>query len=1050
LSVLSVGTCLDYIQDPPAHIVPSADAPNDAPYILNCKTIPQIHNMLMDMAENLPAAASPMVLGWSVILQRIRLRVEEQRLTQEGLNEEFLSLDRGSSDDNQMLVKPDPYEGTIMEINQGPVDDPIQQLALTAVDGCHVFETLSHLALQLGDISHSHFSNEIGAKMRIVILDLIRGSSAVGYIPEVLLAALSALTGGQSYWDFADAQHLRRENDPLSMFLDNDELVSHLLISSRARYPFESLPFLKLTRALAACTTCYGVEGSKSIIDFLDRIPSFTHILSDQFSAYETTHEEDNNNSIRLTRSFPLFKSRLRTVHGQQDQTALLKVDQDLCIAAGTYGRMVSESNPRVAYWFHEYSGFKYFGKLLETFLSSGDLLDATVGDIADRDSVAEIIGIFATLLLSISKASRDHPSSRDEGFRILEIASSGLSRNRDITSLIFEIFEEELQKQSNSFGSEVPLEVLTSCVHYIHALTPFTPGRVWPLVGRSGLLDVGSGGSKLSSIVGSVELVSGHHDFLLSCTRLFEALVEDFMINAINRRARGKSSGRFGHEEMPGTGVPDQVLSKVLLSFVRYLTDVFEGCCTWKFINEDDCRRLSKTIAKTFDRILHYTYGLDTSLPISNASESTTKLSETKLMGALESAALHIADSFLSTSSGSLRFQPFLHAFYDGFNTPDSTFFFNESRLCTEQVTAILSFAKTILRTGILLERPPSQLQSQLFKISPLLARLYVVDDAYRIPVIAIFETLVVSASNNSAEPPSLLGNLGTRTSKSFLHALSDVDKPLEREDNFVTIMHFVSMVVSGRQQWFANYTLTGRSSTDSLKSKSCGKDSDSFDRPLLNTALEVLLAIGKTPKREVLAALEFVALAQNFWPWATYDSEKHADFIKSISETVGTLKPIQPSTTLESSIDACYQTRIAAYAAEILAMNLFHSRQTGGKFATKDLISNLSYFTRFAVAVPQYNSSLHGNLKRNFEARYGGCRLSDFQRTSLETRELGPDYFYDLPLADKMLSFDPAWSKPQGFRSEVANANVNLALVDAQIVGDIWLFLADATNLL
>lgn len=1003
----------------------------------------------MDMSENLPANAGPMVLAWSVIVQSIRLRVEEQRLAQEGYNEEVHSLEHVSSDSSQALLKPDPYEGTIAEINRGPVDDPIQHLALTAVDGTHVFETLSHLALQFGNTSGAHFSNEIGVKVRIIILDLVRGSNAVGYIPEVLLASLSALTGGQNYWDIADSQQVKRDDDPLSMFLNSKELVSHLLISARARYPFEPLPFLKLSRALAACTSCYGAEGSKTIIDFLDRIPSFTQILPDDFSAYETTHEEENNNSIRLTKPVQLFVSRLRTLRGFGDQSALMKIDPELCIASGTYGRMVSESNPKVAYWFHEYSGFKYFGKLLETFLSAGDQLDATTGHVADRDSVAEIIGIFANLLLSISKASKNNTSLKDEALRILEIASSSLGRNRDITSVIFDIFEEELQKQSTSFGSEVPLEILTSCIQFIHALTPFSSGRVWPLIGRSGLLETRSGVSMLASIVGSVELVSGRYDFLISCTRLFEALAEDFVANVVNRKARGKSAGRFATGDAPATGVPDQIVSKVLLTFARYFTDVFEACSTWKFADQDDCRRLCKTIATTFDRILHYTCGLETSVPNLKGSESTTK-PETKLMGPLESAALHITDSFLSTTSGSLRFLPFLHVFYDGFNTPDSTFFFHESRLCRDQVQAVISFANTLLRTGTILEKPPSQLQSQLFKISPLVARLYAVDDGYRIPIIGIFESLVVSASNNTAEPPSLLGNLGTRTSKSFLHALSDVDKPLSRGHNFVTIMRFASVVVSGRQQWFANYILTGKSSTDALKSKSAGKDACSFDRPLLNTALEAISGIGNVAKREVLAALEFVALAENFWPWATYESPKHAGSIKSLSEFVGTLKPIQPSTTLDGSLDACYQTRIAAYTAEILAMHLFHSRQTGKHSVTKDLISDLGYFTRFAVAVPQYNASLHGNLQRNFEGRYGGCKLSDFQRTSLENRELGRDYFYDLPLADKMLSFDTAWSRPQGFRSEVANANINLALVDAQIVSYIYIFKEIVTNVL
>jgi nuclear pore complex protein Nup188 len=1036
LAILSLGTCLDYIQDPPSHVVPSVNTSENAPYLLKSTTILRIQSMLMDISENLPATAAPMVLAWTVILQSIRLRVEDHRLAQEGYNEDFLSHDRRPSDDGQVLVSPDPYEETIAEINRGPVEDPIQYLALIAVDSSHVFETLSHLALQLGDISGSHFSNEIGAKMRMVILDLIRGSNAVGYIPEVLLATLSSLTGGQNYWDFADARRVQRDYDPLSMFLNSEELVSHLLISARARYPFEPLPFLKLSRALAACTSCYSVEGSKTIIDFLDRIPSFTQILPEDFSAYETTHEEENNNSIRLTKPVQLFESRLRTLRGFQGQSALMKIDSELCIAAGTYGRMVSESNPKVAYWFHEYSGFKYFGKLLETFLSAGDQLDATTGRIVDRDSVGEIIGLFATLLLSISKASQNNPSLKDEALRILEIASSGLGRNRDVTSVIFDIFEEELQKQSTSFGSEVPLEVLTSCVQFIHALTLVTPGRVWPLVSRSGLLETRSGVSMLASIVGSVELVSGRYDFLISCARLFEALVEDIVGNVVNRKARGKSSGRFTNGDAPAAGVPDPILAKVLLAFARYLIDVFESCCTWKFADRDDCRRLCKTVATTFDRILHYTYGLEASSPNAKASDVAMKLSDTKLLGVLEPAASHITDSFLSTTSGSLRFQPFLHVFYDGFNTPDSTFFFNESRLCRDQVGAVLTFAKTLLRTATLLERPSSQLQCQLFKISPLVARLYAVGDGYRSPVISLFESLVVSAAYNATEPPSLLGNLSTRTSKSFLHALSDVDKPLSREHNFVTIMHFVSMVVSNRQQWFANYILTGRSSTDAIKAKSVGKETGPFDRPLLNTALETISGIGDVPKRKVLAALEFVALAQNFWPWATYESPMHADSIKTLSEYVGTLKPIQPSTTLDGSLDACFQTRIAAYAAEILAMHLFHSRQTGKQSATKELITNLGYFTRFAVAVPQYNSSLHGNLKRNFEARYGGCKLSDLQRTSLETREIGRDYFYDLPLANKMLSFDAAWSKAQGFGFEVANANVNLALVDSQIV--------------
>ena len=119
--------------------------------------------------------------------------------------------------------------------------------------------------------------------------------------------------------------------------------------------------------------------------------------------------------------------------------------------------------------------------------------------------------------------------------------------------------------------------------MQFIHALLPIIPGRVWPMLGRSGLLELGRGGGRLSSIVGSIELVSGRFDLLLACTRLFEALVDDFVSNAAQRRSGGKASARFGNEDSTGTGVPDQskqpqILAGVVISTPDFLAikDIF------------------------------------------------------------------------------------------------------------------------------------------------------------------------------------------------------------------------------------------------------------------------------------------------------------------------------------------------------------------------------------------------------------------------------------------------------------------------------------------
>jgi nuclear pore complex protein Nup188 len=102
-------------------------------------------------------------------------------------------------------------------------------------------------------------------------------------------------------------------------------------------------------------------------------------------------------------------------------------------------------------------------------------VIDATTGGKADRDSVADIIGTFAGLLLGVSKAAEaafnsgsDPAVKKDEAYQLLEAAGSGLGPNRDIITVIFDIFEEELQLQSTTFGSDISLDVLVRSVNIV------------------------------------------------------------------------------------------------------------------------------------------------------------------------------------------------------------------------------------------------------------------------------------------------------------------------------------------------------------------------------------------------------------------------------------------------------------------------------------------------------------------------------------------------------------------------------------------------------
>ncbi|KAG4434290.1 hypothetical protein IFR05_010234 [Cadophora sp. M221] len=1069
VSIIGLDTAVPYLHNP--QVAGGAlNAPAKDIYMRNTQTMIDITNILVQAADNRFHTASPAILAWTVILQTMT----DHMIAQE--TAEFSPNDRASSVDSNFTLGSDPYREALEQINDILEEDVIDYLAHSAVDSCQVFDVLSSLSARLGNTTDAFFSNIVGSQMRGIILSLIRNITRVGYNAETVGASVMAITSGQNYWDILDSGIISYTGDPVTKFWDDLVLKGALLQNAVLRYPYESMPFLQMVRALACRSSRHAPDtrvemyDPKSVVEILTAMPFFTYALPPNFQDYETTQEEENNNSIRLTKDIHLFLPRSYTFRSQSSQTSsLISQNADFYITAGTVGRMISETD-KVVYWSHQYSGFAYLGKLLETFLAASDLVDAITGMPADRDSVSEMIEIFAILLVNIASSAESDEDSFEQAADVLEKAGSGLSHDRDIIGVIFDIFQEELQNQSAGSGPDVPVDILVSCVHFIHALIPLYPGRVWPLLSHSGLLDLGRGGGKLSIIVEGVELLSGRYELLISCCRLFDSLVEDFATNAIKRRSNTRPSlSRFSSTRLQSsrsyhrdisTGIPESTVSKIMFSFARYLIEVLESSRTWKYNSQDDRRRIGKIIANSFDKILKYAFGIEAPAELDRSeavdehnlekalvpfsswaeqNEQTGSEKQTKVMEALMVAASHIVESFLSTSSGTLRFQPLLRSYFDGLETPENTVFLNMLDLWTGHVSTILSFSRTLLQVKTMLGLPPSQLEAQMFRSSSLIARLYAANDTYKTKVVGLFEALVVTASSDdTAEPPSLLGHLGPQTAKNFLHCLSDLDKPLSRQVNLTTIWHFLSMIMSSRQKWFANYLLTGKTPRDAMKAQSGTKELVTLDKPLLVTALDALSNINELPKPASLAMLEFVALAQNFWPWTVCNSPQYKGFIDSMQDFVGKLKPLgQSKDSLDALVEDCYQTRISAYIAEILAMHLFHSRQMGASVPLKPLIENLTYFKRFASAVPDYNQPLHSLLKKNFEARYPGCTVGDLKRTALQCRQLGPEYFYDTSLADRMLSLDQGWNgiKGNGLRGDVWRANVNLSLVDAQI---------------
>ena len=1067
LTVLKLPLIIEIILNYTEHTaLPPPD--QHTPFILDPSGLKEVHPIIMGLARDNSLVASPLVFAWGIILQTLRDMVLSRRESREIRQSQhavdgFADTDtsyareRSASPTDHRSSRPpqsrssssdgDPEPTVFDEIllivaDASSDEDPIQYLAKCAVIDSHVFDVVTSLASRFCGLSASEGPRASGLRMKIILLDLVRFSLEwVQYSPEVLTTCLALLTGDESFWSIVERPKIPHHLDVAAMFLDDDRLLLPKLLGvASARFPFETMPFLKLVKALGTCLK-YAEDGKLYATAAVEKMGVFTQALPEGFRDYDTIREEENTNSVTLRSDIKLFtKQETRTsyTNGSTNQLiARASGDSDASIIekipAGTEGRVVSESSPVIIIqWIYQFSGLRYLGKLLESALSSSDLVDNVSKTKPDKEVVAEIIGLLALLLASSTNlADQGHSvgETNDMAHKLLDEASADIGRRSgDIITVILDLFESEIQEPQNSWATDGSMDVLISCAQFLFALTPVYPGRVWPFLARSGLLEMNERGGKLAEILAGAEIVTGRFEFTISCIRVFQELLNDATVHAVARKSTNKAVTRFQKADNLGTGIPSQVMSKVVLAFVRALMDIFESYTSWRYLILDEKLEIGARILMLFDTILAYNQGID---------DSTD--AKQMIVGMMGPAASYLIETFLSSSSNTIPIAPLLEIFSDGIKTPYSTLFFGTTRLWVRRTISALKFCTTLIRVATLQGRSDTRLEIQLFKVSPLLVRIYCVRGSYRLPVVTLLEVMIISAASADGEPLSLLGHLGSETAKEFLNLLSHSSQPLEDERLDVGIWKLLSAIVSNRQQWLAIYLLTGNAPRESLRVSTNGAVNGSAPgKHLLARALDGLVKINETPCSVALAELEFVAMAGDYWPWSISLVHKNQALLTSLLDYLGNLQARIDVMDHLKSKGTCDALQMTSLILEVLAIYMHHARQLGDTSFAKRLLPKITYLADTAVTVQGYNSSLHTNLKKNFEARFSGCSLSSFKRTKLQTPEFGPEFFYDMDVAKKMLGYDSSWlgARGSGLAEEFERANSNLSIVEAQVV--------------
>ncbi|RAK98623.1 nucleoporin [Aspergillus ibericus CBS 121593] len=988
-----------------------------APYYLCKEEIGQINEIFLTAGVD-AKSANPAAFSWGLVLHTMRELALNDKESRE-LEQFHSAVDSFQSNTPQAsssrASELSLYE-ELLENARAPNFTADESITLLTSDAMRdvVFEMILILATKVG--AASAVDDPLTSQwVQVVLLDFVRIAIVyLDYSPEIVESVLAILQGPPAESQRLQGTPSTPASDPRSIFLREEAMMDNIFRIARSRFPYETVPFLKLCRALVS-KDLVNEEGLPDILGELENMDSFTQVVPPGFQGYETIREDENANFVTLIQSLPMVGSSPRKQITEQGVSNALVVTGSSQIPSAAIGQVVSESRPAVVMWHHQYSCLSYLGSWLEEWNENGGF-SAGYGE----DSVADSIGLLADLLFAVKDSSVQNGDG-SSAKRILELASDGLSRQSDIISLVFEIFERNLSNIGPRAGSEAILESTIACLRFICILIDVLPGRVWPLLSRSSLLGSDGKGGIMTAIVSAAEVTSGDYPFLLGCVQLFEAVVDDTASRAVLRRSPSGPNGKPMLASDWTAGVPSHMMRGTLLNFVRIMVEVYNSCGNWRFNAPEQRLAITTKLPTAFEKILYYTYG----------TNETTKL-DTKITGVFSSSAKYLLDVLRPKSAADLPFNSILRLIVDGLQTP-STLYLRYMTLVQKQVLATLELSIRLLQAAQLLEQPLSLLEDQLFKATPALVKLYASDDAYRRPVASLLDVLIAGAALDPAnEPPSLVGHLGAESACLFLDVLAQFDKPLNDSKLHLAIWHLLSTLVSKRQQWLAVYILTGTSPRQSLKKSDKEKSVAMRGAPFLQIALDMLSHIEQLDLQLAVSLLEFVSHAQENWPWATPELKKHANFFTSLVNYVSKLK-----ISSLSMANQIFATRVAAVVADICAVYLHSAKEMHDTGFYKTLIPLVSWFAKDAVEVSGYNASLHANLKKNFEMRYAGCKLVDFKRTSLQSRYLGQEYYYDIHLGKKLLSHDFAWtgSRNQGFAEEFQRANLNLSLVEAQV---------------
>ncbi|MCJ1306839.1 hypothetical protein MMC25_000482 [Agyrium rufum] len=1044
LAFIQASSSFDALAEISHHPSSRFEQNSDPDYLLSIGAVSELNDILLDAALKDSKNASLAVLAWSMILQMVREAANESRVTRETcLSERAVdsfsradrsgrdqtSLNRSSSMGSDTSQPPAYVEDLIDLINNAPVeDDCIAIQALKAIGGMGVFEVVANLASENATQWAGNLQPMILVQRRHLLLDLLGlASERMEYEVDFFSAVLASLGSEDCLWLDLYLRLRHTTTRPLATFFAYPSLLEKTLRAAQSRFPHEAIPFLHLSRTLAALKKPLHAPHFR---EMLDEMPSFTTELG-LYTRNEEAYDENGFPHRRLLdnlRMFPEPKKIPGSVRLRYMSEEVTDANSAFIIPAESIGIMLTTTPPYVVMWNHSYSALRYLGKNLSIIVEENELQNPDT-IIKCTQLASQSIGLLSSLLLSNCRLEDRvilSCSDRDAVLSILEEASDGLDRNDDIVALILNVFEQTVYCPRTIATSEISTELMGICLYFIKLLVVILPERVWPFFNRSGLLGLNGRNNQLSDLIALPDPTPGDLLNVLGVLHVFDALVEDAVSHAVSRRVRMKDSERFDGQSRSSFGVSDASISRILLAFLRALFEILASIRAWKHAPAAQLVEISEMVVRILLKILDYRYTTDGNLE--TPQETFTALHE---------AATFILDTLLESSSDASALRPFYMFLEEGLLRerlqPDLGLII----LLDKRTQITIDLLTALLKLKSLLGLVSSCVEDAMTDFLPILSRLFVSQASFKVSILKLLTLLVRAINSQTAATRSLLGSLGHDAAIGFVNSMASSISTLEDVMLVTMTWRFFTAVVSCQQRWMSIYLFTGEDPKSALRNgQPTELTRNNGHASILNKAMTKLRTLAELPLEQAITILDFLRSSADRWPLVVARIESDNELIDSLLEFPSTINTMNATGSSRPAGMDSREIKVAALIAGILAMFVHSASERGDTSAAKKVRGKWDYYCRFGVSRIAYNESLHTNLQNNFNKKYAPFTLANFKQTSYAQPQLGDHYYYSLQTLSRCMGFDSAWYGRQGhgYVEEFIRANLNLSVIEAQ----------------